>query len=97
MRVMVLYPALERAGIARGKSMHGFHLFRHPAASIAHAETRDLTLAQELLGHTRLSTTADIYTHTSGAAEQATETLAREIWGSCGLTEAESSTQMNWR
>lgn len=88
-------PALERAGIERGKSTHGFHLFRHSAASIVHAETRDLTLAQELLGHTRLSTTADIYTHTSGAAEEAIETLAREIWQNCGLTVAQTSTQVN--
>jgi integrase len=92
-RIKILYPALERAGITRGKSTHGFHLFRHSAASIVHAETRDLTLAQELLGHTRLSTTADIYTHTSGAAEEATE--AREIWQNCGLTVAQTSTQVN--
>jgi integrase len=94
-RLYVLYPALEQAGIKRGRGTHGFHLFRHSAASIVYAEMRDLTLAQELLGHTRLSTTADIYTHTSGSAEAATETLAREIWQSCGLTVAETSTQVN--
>lgn len=84
LRIQVLFPALESAGIKRQKSAHGFHLFRHSAASIVHAETRDLRLAQKLLGHSRLSTTADIYTHTGGAAEEATETLAREIWGTCG-------------
>lgn len=95
LRTKVLYPALEKAGIKRGKSTHGFHLFRHSAASIVHAQTRDLSLAQELLGHSRLSTTADIYTHTRSSAEEATETLAREIWANCGLTVAESSTQVN--
>src|SRR5262249_49698024 len=49
--------ALERTGITRGKSTHGFHLFSHSAASIVHVETRDLTLAQELLEHTRLKFT----------------------------------------
>src|ERR1044071_5841889 len=53
LRVNVLFPALEKAKIVRQKSTHGFHLFRHSAASIVHAETRDLSLAQELLGHSR--------------------------------------------
>ena len=84
LRLCILYPALEVAGVVRSRSTHGFHLFRHSAASIVHACTRDIALAQELLGHTRLSTTADIYTHTRTAAEQATETLAREILSDCG-------------
>ncbi|HXG66853.1 MAG TPA: site-specific integrase [Blastocatellia bacterium] len=87
-----LRAALSRAGIPRGNYTHGFHLFRHSAATIVHALTRDLSLAQELLGHSQISTTADIYTHTRSAAEEATETLAREI---CGLTVAEGSTQVN--
>jgi integrase len=95
LRNKVLYPALETIGIARERNRHGFHLFRHSAASIVHAQTRDVSLAQELLGHSRLSTTADIYTHTQTEAEQATEILAREIWGNCGLTVAEASSQVN--
>jgi site-specific recombinase XerD len=70
LRIRVLFPALESVGIQRQKSAHGFHLFRHSAASIAPAETRDLSLAQKLLGHSRLSTTADIYTHTHGKDER---------------------------
>ncbi|HVF88614.1 MAG TPA: tyrosine-type recombinase/integrase, partial [Blastocatellia bacterium] len=75
---------LERSGLSAARVTHGFHLLRHSAASIVHAQTRDLALAQELLGHSRLSTTADIYTHTQSSAEEATETLAREIWTNCG-------------
>jgi len=95
LRLGVLYPALKRVGIERGPNSHGFHLFRHSAASIVHEETRDMSLAQRLLGHSRLSTTADIYAHTESEAELATEILAREIMGTCGLTVAEGSRQVN--
>jgi integrase len=95
LRLKVLYPALKKVGIERGQNSHGFHLFRHSAASIVHEQTRDMSLAQRLLGHSRLSTTADIYAHTESEAEQATETLAREIMGICGLTVAEDSRQVN--
>lgn len=111
LRLSVLYPALKKIGIARESNRHGFHLFRHSAASIVHAQTRDVSLAQKLLGHSRLSTTADIYTHTQSGAQEATETLARmileadilppdshqqlEIWGSCGLDVAEDSTRVH--
>ncbi|HTF38939.1 MAG TPA: tyrosine-type recombinase/integrase, partial [Blastocatellia bacterium] len=89
-------PTLKAMGIVPGANSHGFHLFRHSAASIVHEQTRDMSLAQRLLGHSRLSTTADIYAHTESEAEQATETLAREIMGrSCGPTVAEGSSQVN--
>jgi integrase len=35
----VLYPALEEVGIKRLPRKHGFHLFRHSAATIVHAAT----------------------------------------------------------
>jgi len=50
LRDYILYPALERAGIQRVKGQHGFHLFRHSAASIVYEATKDLKLGQELLG-----------------------------------------------
>lgn len=90
-----LYPALAAAGVKRGKWTHGFHLFRHSAATIVHAQTRDLKLTQQLLGHTRIGTTADIYTHVEGPAEEATEALAREILGDSGLTVAWNEEQVN--
>ena len=54
---------MERAGIERKPRSHGFHLFRHSAANSVHSVTSDLKLAQELLGHATIATTADIYTH----------------------------------
>lgn len=95
LRKKSLYPALKTVGIAIGSNSHGFHLFRHSAASIVHELTRDMSLAQRLLGHSRLSTTADIYAHTKSEAERATETLAREIMGSCSLIVATGSSQVN--
>jgi integrase len=80
LRNVVLYPALERARIERSAREFGFHIFRHSAASIVHAETHDIKLAQELLGHARISTTSDIYVHVSEVvAEEAVKILAREV------------------
>ncbi len=87
LRKQVLYPAMEVAGIQRFSRTHGFHLFRHSAASIVHGETRDLKLTQELLRHARMSTTANIYIHSKEkGAEQATETLARLLAPYCSQT-----------
>lgn len=45
-----------------------------------HAKTGDLKLAQELLGHTRISTTSDIYVNVAEkTAEVATEVMAQEL------------------
>lgn len=86
LRDKVLYPAMDRANIKRLPRSHGFHLFRHTAGSLVHAETQDLKLAQEMLGHARLSTTADIYLHSGEkGAKQATELLAKLLLGFCPL------------
>ena len=85
LRRVVLYPVMDRCGIAREKWSHGFHVFRHTAGSIVHAQTGDLKLAQELLGHSRIATTSDIYVHVpDSVAARATEILAREITGVLG-------------
>lgn len=39
------------------------HALRHSFASIVYDQTEDLKLVQELLGHSTLAVTADIYTH----------------------------------
>ena len=78
----VLYPALDRLGIARTSRAAGFHTFRHSAATIVNQKTGNLKLVQKLLGHTNLSTTADVYTHTSADANRgAALALEAAIYG----------------
>ncbi len=78
----VLYPVLDRLGIPRTSRSAGFHTFRHSAGSFINAQTGNLKLAQKLLGHSNLSTTADIYTHTSADAErEAALAVERAIYG----------------
>jgi site-specific recombinase XerC len=59
----VRYPMPDRLGIPRTSRAAGFHTFRHSAASIVNQETGNLKLPQRCLGHSNLSTTADLYTH----------------------------------
>jgi len=78
----VLYPALDRLGIPRSSRTAGFHTFRHSAASLINARTGNLKLAQKLLGHSNLSTTADVYTHTSAESDaSAALALEQAIYG----------------
>jgi len=78
----VLYPALDRLGIPRDKRSAGFHTFRHSVGSFINAQTGNLKLPQKLLGHSNLSTTADIYTHTSQESErEAALAVERAIYG----------------
>jgi len=97
LRKDVLYTAIAAAGIEREKGAHGFHLFRHSAASIVHTQTRDIKAAQELLGHSRLETTSTYYIHMDEAvAEQATEALAQAIIpDSVALTVASGHNRVN--
>jgi integrase len=78
----VLYPALDRLGIARNRRSAGFHTFRHSAATIVNQKTGNLKLVQKLLGHSNLSTTADVYTHTSAETDRsAALALEQAIYG----------------
>jgi integrase len=78
----VLYPTLDRIGIARSRRAAGFHTFRHSAATIVNQKTGNLKLVQKLLGHSNLSTTADVYTHTSADADRsAALALEQAIFG----------------
>ena len=78
----VLYPTLDRIGIARTRRAAGFHTFRHSAATIVNQKTGNLKLVQKLLGHSNLSTTADVYTHTSADADRsAALALEQAIFG----------------
>lgn len=62
----ILYPAMDAAGIKRQKHKHGWHIFRHTAATGAHARSRDLKLVQEMLGHATYRTT-ELYVHKTEA------------------------------
>ena len=78
----VLYPALNRLGITRNRGAAGFHTFRHSAATIVNQKAGNLKLVQKLLGHSNLSTTADVYTHTSAEADRdASLALEEAIYG----------------
>ena len=78
----VLYPVLDRLAIPRTSRAAGFHTFRHSAASIVNQKTGNLKLVQKLLGHSNLSTTADVYTHTSADADRsAAIALEEAIFG----------------
>ena len=82
LRREVLYPTLDRRHIPRSLRSAGLHTFWHSAGSFVNAETGNLKLAQKLLGHSNLSTTADIYKHTSAEAERdAAVAVERAIYG----------------
>src|SRR5262245_25522946 len=82
MRKDVLYSILDRSGIPREPRKSGFHTFRHSAASFVNSQTGNIKLAQKMLGHSNLSTTADIYTHTSAESDrEAACAIEREIFG----------------
>jgi integrase len=83
LRKDVIYPILDRLNIPRPKRSAGFHSFRHySAASLINNQTGNLKLAQNLLGHSNLSTTADVYTHTSTEAQrEASEILEQAVFG----------------
>ena len=82
LRKDVLYPVLDRLNIPRCPKVSGFHTFRHSAASFINAQTGNLKLAQKLLGHSNVQTTASIYTHTTEEEErQAALAVERAIYG----------------
>ena len=84
LRKKVLYPAMDAAGIERFARSHGFHIFRHSAATIVHEETGSVKLAQRQLRRSRSSTTADLYIHPDDEeARKAAETLAGVILRFC--------------
>jgi integrase len=68
-----------RSGLPR-ISIHGL---RHSAASLLWAETRDLLLVSQVLGHAQPSTTANIYAHLmKDAPRRAAEAMDRALFGS---------------
>ena len=69
---------LATAGIER----RPFHTCRHTAASLLLAEGVPVKVVQEVLGHTLMSTTADIYGHLfPGAFQEAAAAMERALTG----------------
>ena len=82
LRKDVLYPILDRLGIPRPSGASGFHAFRHSVGSLINAQTGNLKLAQNLLGHSTINMTADVYTHVSKeSAREAAQAVERAIYG----------------
>ena len=91
-----LYNAMDRAGIARTPGQYGFHCLRHSAGTLVYLTSRDLRMAQELLGHSDISTTSDVYVHTGDrVVAEASEILAREILGNCAPVVPQKSELVN--
>jgi integrase len=73
----VLKPACKRVGLPP----ISWHSFRHTHATLLSDLGESLKTAQAQLGHARLSTTAEIYTHVVPASQRAAvEKLERAIW-----------------
>ena len=82
LRKGIFYPTLDRLGIPRGHRDSGLHRFRHTAGSLVNRETGNLKLAQKLLGHANIQTTADTYTHPSEEEQRrAADAVERAIFG----------------
>ena len=71
-----LRPAAEKAGIGR----IGWQTFRHTYSTLLHAYGTDMKVQQELLRHSDIRTTMNIYTHTvSPALREANSKVVRMI------------------
>ncbi|GEM_PF-626749 len=91
-----LRQAMEMAGVKRERGKHGFHLLRHSAASMLYKQTRDPKAVQNLLRHSKIATTMDIYVHADNAVKNAgLSLLAGEILPNCDLTVTEKSELVN--
>lgn len=91
-----LYRAMDAAEIKRVKGKHGYHIFRHTAASLLYAKSRDLKLVQGLLGHANLATTSNTYVHLDGSTvaegtEFLTEAILGEMLSNCALSVPQES------
>jgi len=73
----ILKPACKRVGLPS----ISWHSFRHTHATLLSDLGESLKTEQAQLGHARLSTTAEIYTHAVPASQRAAvEKLERAIW-----------------
>jgi integrase len=72
------FPLLKRAGVPRVR----FHDLRHTAATLMLGESIHPKVVAEMLGHSRISTTLDLYSHVTPTMQrQATEALDAVLSG----------------
>ena len=65
-------PLLKKAGLKRIK----FHGLRHSAATLLLGQAVHPKVVAEMLGHSRISTTLDLYSHvTEGMQQEATRAM----------------------
>jgi integrase len=70
------YPLLKRAGLRRVR----LHDLRHTAATLALRGGTDLKRITDMLGHSTVSTTGNIYAHTTyDTLSDATAAIERQI------------------
>jgi integrase len=60
------YPLLDAAGLRRIR----FHDLRHTFATLQLANNQPLKIVSEMMGHTRIAITQDLYTHVSAAMQR---------------------------
>jgi integrase len=81
LRKAVLYPILDRLGIPRPAGASGFHAFRHSVGSFINSLAGNLKLAQNLLRHSTINMTANVYTRVSTEPErEAAQAVERAIY-----------------
>ena len=74
-------PAAKRAGVAK---QVGWHTFRHTYSTLLRANGTDLKVQSELLRHSNISTTLNLYTQAVGKKTRSTRTGCRAIAGCLG-------------
>uniref|UniRef100_UPI0035B52AC3 tyrosine-type recombinase/integrase n=1 Tax=Symbiobacterium terraclitae TaxID=557451 RepID=UPI0035B52AC3 len=79
-------PTTFSSALAAAASRAGFsnltpHALRHGYASIVYDETEDMKLIQELLGHSTLAVTANIYTHIFEAKKRRAAEAIERVFG----------------
>jgi len=74
LRKKLLRSACKRAGLPR----IDWHTLRHTHGTLLHTQGTPLKVAQAQLGHSRMATTLEVYTHTSASAQREAVTLLEE-------------------
>jgi integrase len=75
LRKRQLRTACQRAGLKR----IGWHTLRHTHSTLLHELGTPLKVAQSLLGHSRLATTLEVYTHASTDAQREAVAKLEEV------------------